>query len=610
MLKKLNGLLKNISCAAIFVSLLFITAARDSEAFVVVENGLPMCFIVLADNAHPAELFAARELADHVNKMTGAELPVRSMAYGDIPVAGRAIVLGSAGWQSDSRFDDTAEDMNRLGAQGYIMKSLAGDEDHAELLVLAGQSPRGTLYAVYDFLRQAGVRWYTPDFTYCPPLKSIDLGEVSVSDLPCFTYRDVSPTSATNDELWRLRLRLNCGKSFLEESLGLKEMYLPETVALDALLPSDLFAEDASLFPEIDGERREDTAGRCFSHPDAAIIAADSLAAYIERTDGCRLVRITLPDSSLCQCEDCRFLREQEGAESALAIQWLNEIADRLTGRYPALRIELDAVGAYEEAPKTMKPHRALMLRLAPDDLNQLRNYEDSVDTRTLEFVGNLRGWRRSAAAFIVSHPVGSHIYPSMPFPDMGQILSSLKVYHYEFAEGCLFRMPSLEGAPVADSECRTWLLAEMSWDRYRDSAALLKEWQGAVYGPADNAMSDYHEHVAELAQRPNLSVTVMTAPEEFIDPQWIDSADRILGRATAHALTDDSVRDRIKRERLGLDLVKLLTFLNNSGNVRKKSVEKSLERWEKGLGDYAIAQVSCSMTARALADSVRDRLK
>jgi len=579
-----------------------------AESFMLVRKGLPICFIVLTEDAHPAERFAAEELAWHVRKMTGAEIPVRTMDFEQIPESGQAVFIGAGAWIEDERFEAAFADMQLLGDQGYIMKSTRDSEP--ELLIVAGATPRATLYAVYDLLRQIGVRWYTPEITHFPSVKTIDLGDVELNDLPCFTYRDVSAGGAVVDELWRARLRLNTGYGYLENNLDCEPLYAPIDISLTELLPASHFEDNPEIFPLIGDIRVGDAATRCLSSHMSVLVAADSIEARLMNAHDVNIIRIALPDSLLCECGDCLSLKDSEGAQSALGLSWLNDLAGRLAEAHPRLKFEFPATGANEKPPASLKPHASLLVRLAPDDLNQLRPYEESIDIRTMEFIGHLRGWRALNAGIVVSHPLGSHRYPHMPFPDFKQSMNSIGVYHFEFAEGCMFRLPELEGALVAGHELRTWLLSELAWDRYRDGDSLVREWMRAVYGPAWSAMMDYYKHVQTLAMKPNIEVGVMAAPETFITAKWIDDADRILGRAAARSLTDERVRDSVTKERMGLDMLKLIFALDVPGVSRKKSLDKSFERWKSAAAKHEVSRISSELDAVAFIDSLNTVLR
>src|SRR5665647_2185053 len=94
--------------------------------------------VVVAHGASETERFAAQELALFLHIVTGAAFPISE----DPGTAGSRLLVGLSAARS------AAPDLvgSTLAPEEIIVRSAGGD------LVLAGGSPRGTLYAVYTFL--------------------------------------------------------------------------------------------------------------------------------------------------------------------------------------------------------------------------------------------------------------------------------------------------------------------------------------------------------------------------------------------------------------------------------------------------------------------------
>ena len=135
-------------------------AAQRSAEIVIVQDGQPRATIVVAkDTAGPAMQkikTAAEELQAYIQKISAARLPIVDDAQNP---AGPLVLVGR------SRLSD------RLGLaipggvtaarreEGFVI-ACKGDR-----LLLAGNNDgpyHGTEYAVYDFLRSLGVRWFMP----------------------------------------------------------------------------------------------------------------------------------------------------------------------------------------------------------------------------------------------------------------------------------------------------------------------------------------------------------------------------------------------------------------------------------------------------------------
>src|SRR3954468_5322449 len=101
-------------------------------------DGQPLAVIVIADNAPAADQFAAKELADHVEQISGAKLTIHKESEPADDKLPRILI---------GRTKQTAQltpnvQWDALGHDGIIIKTFGNT------LILAGGIPRGTIYAV------------------------------------------------------------------------------------------------------------------------------------------------------------------------------------------------------------------------------------------------------------------------------------------------------------------------------------------------------------------------------------------------------------------------------------------------------------------------------
>lgn len=179
-------------------------ALPGAAELTLVREGKPAASIVVATNATRAAQFAAYELQYHVQKITGAELPI---VKDDAPVTGTRILVGDS------------QATRALGIQGQSIKSQEYLVRFApETLVLVGKDKddrgavrytqwpgqaemdtwpdiwdeQGTMYATYDFLeRYCGVRWFTPTEVGmdCPQTKTLTVKGRDIQREAFFSYR-------------------------------------------------------------------------------------------------------------------------------------------------------------------------------------------------------------------------------------------------------------------------------------------------------------------------------------------------------------------------------------------------------------------------------------
>lgn len=155
------------------------------DGVTLVQDGVPQCVIVVASNPIRSTCFAAYELQQHVQKITGAKLPI--IREGDF-TNGFPIYVGQSQKVRDLGLKDHA-----MGYETYAVKFfpdcivLTGPIDDGNVVPM-GESvevtkpsenlwmQRGPLYAVYDFLeKDCDVRWYTPGDigTIYPTMKTL-----------------------------------------------------------------------------------------------------------------------------------------------------------------------------------------------------------------------------------------------------------------------------------------------------------------------------------------------------------------------------------------------------------------------------------------------------
>jgi len=585
---------------------------ESAEAFVMVREGRPVCFIVLSEDASPAERYAAKELSSHIKSMTGAVIPSRVMEYGDIPSTGRAVLLGQGDWMQNPRFSGSVEDMKLLGDQGLVIRSY--NEDELEVLVIGSNSARGTLYAVYELLRRIGVRWYTHDITRYPETKTINLGDIDIGDIPCFDIRGITVRNSDVSNELKARLRLNVGYGFMEDELGCAPLYNPATVTPGDLVPFSLFEKHPELFPLIEGENTVETDVRCFSNPYCAAVAADSIIACLSRDPAITHISIRCKNAAGCQCSKCISVKKREKSESGLILTWVNSVAEKVQRQYPDVIIELCAAGSIERPPEKLKPAENVIIHLYPQGVDQRYTYVESIDIRTMEFIEHFRGWQKLTQRIVVSHDCGNRNMPSAPFPDFRQIMDNIDMYHYEFVEGCIFRCSDLPGMFIADAPLRMWLLSELMWDRYQDGNSLVREWMRGVYGNAKNPMMDYWKHVQKIALTPNIRISADTAPLEYISEDWLERAELMFQIAYALSLTDSTSQRYVRKERLSLWYLRLIEVLKKPDKImdrteRRKYIEL-LDKFLNECAELGYERMNVTETLDEFAERLRGKLR
>jgi hypothetical protein len=219
-----------INKTGFLLSLLLLTSVGVHADVSLVTNGKPVAEIVVAEDASPSVRTAANELQRHLEAMSGAKLPLVHHPTKDVAnqvFVGKNAVPKELGFSLDGvkadGFRIVAEDHHlilagnefynfaksfskflaipRKSRQAHWEKLIGKNwrfppmldyRDYSEELGFHSSDGNGTLYAVYDFLEQLGMRWYAPipDLgIVTPKLKDIAAKSQSITREPEFPVR-------------------------------------------------------------------------------------------------------------------------------------------------------------------------------------------------------------------------------------------------------------------------------------------------------------------------------------------------------------------------------------------------------------------------------------
>lgn len=179
----------SLSAAVLFL-VTYVTAAHAApdDTVTLVEDGKPAATLVLpAEHGHLD--LAAQELNDHIEKVTGARLPVAT--EGD-EVEGPVVLLGES-----ARTRAMGIDESKLPAEGFVIRTAPGAlaiVGDTETTLEGGHRQRtmGALWGVYRFLEdRLGIRWFIPGpmGTVIPKADTIVVTDYNVDDAPAFPIR-------------------------------------------------------------------------------------------------------------------------------------------------------------------------------------------------------------------------------------------------------------------------------------------------------------------------------------------------------------------------------------------------------------------------------------
>lgn len=473
-------------------------------------DGSPIGRIVLPENPAPAERFAAWELQRFIHRMTG----ITPGLEGRDPVTGgRAIHVGGA---------PAAADPAPLDNEAYAINI------NADSLTLAGQSPRATLYAVYDFLKTQGCGWYMPGEAgeVVPKIKALALPTANRAESPDWHVRgalmysarfDSNNTHSYLDQIdmreWAVRNRYNSVWSG-----GPLTTYFPDYLGFAHQQRIshtwDSFTDEAhpEWYALVNGVRtHKHPSGRpnepCTSNPDFRARVIDTILRYFKENPYATVYALNPEDepANWCECEFCRAQDPDHGkgkwvtkangvppmSMSDRAVDFVNAVADAVAKKYPGKRIELYGYGSYRNGPEHHSVGPTVMIVYCYWPGVQLGgSVSDRSQPGVMRAFTEVDSWKKAGAKHFGLYDYGNYTHRDAPNFAFAHIVDSLKMFHDMY--GFDHYMGETDNNVTTSAMAYT-LRAEALWNEDVDWRDAMKKACLELYGPAGQTMNDYY---------------------------------------------------------------------------------------------------------------------
>jgi hypothetical protein len=508
------------------------------------ENGATSYTIVISRTASPSEVRAAAELHNFLIEISGARLPVMaddSHPRGNLVLIGRSAITDRL--KLNIPFD-------QLGPEGFQIRT-AGRH-----LVIAGGRQRGTMYGVYTFLEKLGCRWIAPDASRIPKLPSITVPPLNETGKPAFEYREVYMGEAF-DKDWASRNKTNGMNAALDASTGGKIQYYPFVHTFYAILPPQTyFKEHPEYYSLVDGRRRSEGAQLCLTNPDVLRLTVQKVLQWIKEHPEATIFSVSQNDfGGQCECDHCRLVTREEGADSGPLLRFVNAVADKVGKQYPDKLIDTLAYFYSEAPPSKTRPRPNVRIRMCPIGACNAHPYEKCPYDAYI--VKNLRAWNKITSNIYVWHYNANFSHFLLPVPDFDELAADIPMYQRNGVKGLFMQGSNPSGG--SDASLRAYVLARLLWDTHADVPKAIDEFHEIYYGPAAAPMRAWFDLMQKLVREPpegiNMHWWCCRAP--FTTDITLEKAHAIFRQALA-AAPDDIIRTRVRRAELSLRYLEL----------------------------------------------------
>lgn len=516
------------SCCLALASLDLAEAAMP-----IVDDGRPRSEIVVSEKPTRSAKLAAKELQAYVAKISGAKLPIVTAATGAMPAkiyvgesdAARAQGVTAEGLPRDAFRMVSGDDwlalvgndwdftpvepwgrshtdwVNRrqaeweqLAAHPWINPIGASIyRDYNKELDIWNYDHRGSLNAVYEFLRSLGVRWYMPGELgeLVPKSKRIVLPRVDRTVRPAFEVRSIDRPRISSpdveDALWYLR----CG---LNKQYGLMHHGQREITELDGQRKAH--PEYYAMLPNGRRDTDSDRPSACLSSPGFFQEMVDYTRLMFDHYD-VPIVSVMPEDGfSLCQCEQCRgqvtLDRDATGIHSDYVWTFVIRVANELAKTHPNKKVVCGAYSSYRLPPRSIdKLPDNVLVQITNG--RPIRELDDQLFAETAEL---RRLWQEKT-----NNPLSLSLNFT-PFINRGEYRPQYWMHVIDrgikAVRGAVWREDvwgSGDGSGLAvPAMCHVnyYFMSRLWWDPNQDLDALLGEYYPLFYGPAAKPMKDF----------------------------------------------------------------------------------------------------------------------
>ncbi|MCM8814601.1 MAG: DUF4838 domain-containing protein [Candidatus Omnitrophica bacterium] len=544
----------------------------SAKQILLVENGNAKSVILIPSNPHEDEKLAAKELVDHIEKMSGCRIDVVQEIPGkgwDInPALNKKglcyVFLGTSGMTQEM---EKAIRFSGNDPASFMIKAEANPQA-VNYIRIAGLSPEGTLFGIYELLEQIGVRWYIPGDlgTVIPEKKTVAVSEQATIQVPSFGARHLQMTA---DKTWYRRMRL--GGPYFPSAHGIN------------IGKADINKEP-DLFALVDGKRQQSQL--CISNPEVLKRAIAETKNYFRKNPSAIWIGMGPNDGGgFCECENCRALDagdfdsfEHMVSMTDRYIWFFNKVLEGIQDEFPDKKIGFYCYSAYMKPPVKVKPDPRIVLAFAPINLCRIHGMSNPVCPERSYYKKIMEAWGKLLPETYERGYFFNLADPGFPFSKVHAIRDEIPVAKEFGIKGW-----RVETFPHWASMTPTiYIATKLFWNHKADVDALIRDFAVNFFGPASGEMEKYII-LMDRALRDADFHTGCSYDLPFIyNPSVMQTGQQYLKKAEA-LVKNTKYAERVAIFRLSYDyLASFLSMLENRNRFDFLAAKKDLENLQE----------------------------
>lgn len=551
-------------CLTVVIALIAVTAPAVKAEIVLARGGATDYAVVVDPEATVAEKHAAAELSAFLGEVTGAEFEVIESASAlDRPCLYVGPGRASRETAPDLPYDDLSPD-------GIVIETVGSD------LILAGDRPRGTLYAVYEFLEETiGCRWWSSEASTIPYRPDLTIPRQSMRYIPPLEYREVFWYDAFDGD-WAARNRSNGNRPRLQEKHGGKVSYAGHFVhTFRQFVPDELFHEHPEWFSERDGVRVGGEGVRsqlCLTNPELTDFVEMRVRERIDNYPDSDIVSVSQNDwDHRCLCADCLALEQQDDSPAGPMLRFVNEIAERIEPDYPKIAVDTLAYQYTRRPPRNVVPRENVIVRLCSIECSFLHPLESETNAT---FGDDIRGWNEICDRLYVWDYTTNYGHYILPHPNLRVLAPNVRFFVDHGVKG-IFKQGAYQSPGGEFAKLKAWMLAKLLWDPSRETEQLIDEFCAGYYEDAGPLIREYITLLHDAAEETDHYMRIwgnLSAP--YLTLELMAQAEALFDRAEAVVADDAEVLNRVQVARLPIRYVWAMRWEEFRGIARQQGIE------------------------------------